>query len=198
MPWIIDYPQVLEQLTRQGLRCNYFNGGAFGFGPDATIHIRGWIGPEDSTIRPAARALARPVNPPYEANLAHMAVRAWQAVVPGLAWLMPLSHWHFELNDGSREWLPGLLESLEIDPAHLVHRNTAAAIEFGNDDADALERTLRTLLEKLLASDFMLAFPRRGILCNVHHHKQLWWVTDNIQLQQQLDAIGPETGCEVL
>ena len=59
MPWIIDYDIVLAQMRQQRLKCLYYNGGAFGFSDPAAVKTVGWIGPEDSTIRPAASGWSR-------------------------------------------------------------------------------------------------------------------------------------------
>jgi hypothetical protein len=38
----------------------------------------------------------------------------------------------------------------------------------------------------LTASDFAIAFPRRAVLCTLHHHKQLWWQTTDTGLADAL------------
>ncbi len=68
VPCIIDYSAVLEQMLLQGMICHYHNSGAFGF-VQASQTIA-WIGPDDPTIRPAARAFAKQDAPPYPATLA--------------------------------------------------------------------------------------------------------------------------------
>jgi hypothetical protein len=187
LPRIIDYEIVLQRLTAEGLKCHYPNGGAFGF--DGGAEVRGWIGPADETIKPAARELARRVDEPYEANLAAAAVRAWQQYLPGDVWVMPAAHWAFELNDGSRGWLPEAVEKLGLDSRLLKDRNSAAAIEFSSAETVALQDFAQRLLERLAQSDFTLAFAGRKTVCTVHHHKQLWWVTADPRLVGGLDGL---------
>src|SRR5947209_3325205 len=139
MPRIVPYETVLPQMQAQGLRCVYHNSGAFGFAdPPGAGNVRGvgWIGPEDPTIRPAARALARQVPPPYERNLTELAARAWREFLPGPAWLMPKSHWAYELDFGSSQWMPDALRKADVDPAVLAPLNNAAAIEFTPDEEE--------------------------------------------------------------
>jgi len=76
-----------------------------------------WVGPDDPTIKPAARPLIRSVREPYEETLAQMASSMWQRLLPGRVWLMPMSHWAYELSHGSREWMPALIENLDLDRA---------------------------------------------------------------------------------
>jgi hypothetical protein len=191
MPWIIDYDVVVEQMRSQALKCNYYNSGAFGFVNTKDVKNLGWIGPEDSTIRPEARALTRPVPPPYEQNLAELATKVWLAHFPGRVWAMPMSHWAYELSYGSRDWMPALIEHLDLDPGLLEGRNNAAAIEFSVHEAHHFKHLVQRLLEMLLGSDFMLAFVGRPILCTLHHHKQLWWSTTDPQVLEVLEkAVG--------
>ncbi|HYE18600.1 MAG TPA: hypothetical protein VEA69_09160 [Tepidisphaeraceae bacterium] len=190
MPWIIDYDVVLETLGRQGLKCNYHNSGAFGFAePAAGLHALGWVGPADESIRPQVRALTRQVPAPHEQTLARLARQAWQAHLPGRAWVMPMSHWHYELNFGARDWMPALIENVQLDPGLLENRNNGAAIEFAPDEADLFEYFTGRLLEMLLGSDFMIAFPGHPALCTVHHHKQLWWQTTDAGIRDALDSL---------
>jgi hypothetical protein len=177
MPWIIDYNMVVEQMRSQKLKCNYYNSGAFAFADPAGARHVGWIGPEDPTLRPAAREAARAVPPPYEENLARLCTQTWQKHFPGRVWAMPMSHWAYELSYGSRDWMPALIEHIDLDPGLLEGRNNAAAIEFSADESHHFEHFTQRLLEMLLGSDFMLAFVGRPILCTLHHHKQLWWST---------------------
>jgi hypothetical protein len=187
MPSIIDYQVVFDRLTAQGLECHYFNGGSFGFG--AAGEVRGWIGPPDGTIRPELGKFTRRVPEPFAATLAQLAVRAWRQVLPGNVWVMPASHWSYELNHGGREWLGGLLGGFGIDFSLLIGRTNAAAIEFLPGEEAGFEDFVRGLLAGLTASDFALAFPGRAAACTVHHHQQLWWVTNVQQLAMRLDGI---------
>jgi hypothetical protein len=177
VPWIIDYETVLHQMKSQDFKCLYYNSGAFGFPETSLTRTLAWSGPEDPTVKPAARELMRAVAPPYESNLAGMAAKLWRQQLPGRAWLMPMSHWSYELSHGSREWMPALIESLDLDPGLLENRNNAAAIEFSTAEAELFTHFVGRLLLMLNNSDFMIAFPGRPTLCTVHHHKQLWWTT---------------------
>ena len=189
MPWIIDYEMVLEQMRKQQFRCHYYNSGAFGFADPARARTIAWIGPDDPSIKPAARSLTRQVPEPYEDTLADMARELWQQHVPGRAWVMPMSHWAYELSHGSRDWMPALIENLDLDPGLLEGRNNAAAIEFGADEGERFEHLIARLLMMLNGSDFMIAFPGHPVLCTLHHHKQLWWSStdeDFIHAAEQL------------
>lgn len=188
MPRIIDYEVVLDRMQREGFRCVYFNSGAFEF-VDANVKTLGWIGPDDPTIREEAKPLLVRVPPPYEANLAEKLVRAWKEILPGEVWVMPLSHWSYELDFGSREWMPAALEEIGIDAKILEPRTNAAAIEFSLEEEVSLKAFAAQLLANLKSSDFALAFPGRSTLCTLHHHKQLWWRTTADNIQRDLDAI---------
>jgi hypothetical protein len=189
VPWIIDYEMVLEQMRSQQFKCHYFNSGAFGFPDPARTQTLAWIGPPDPTIRAAALPLTRPVPAPYESTLAKLACRLWQEHLPGKVWAMPMSHWAFELNHGSREWLPALVEHIDADPGLLEGRNNAAAIEFAPDERQPFEHFVERLLEMLSGSDFTLAFPGRPMLCTLHHHKQLWWTTTDPGLAKAVEEM---------
>src|SRR5438105_4156651 len=117
-------------MRRDGLRCLYHNSGAFGFDTGVTVEATGWVGPVDPTIRPAARPFVRPVAPPYELRLASLTGVAWRDVLAGAAWLMPKSHWAYELEFGSHAWLPGALSRIGIDPSQLAGRNNGSSIAF--------------------------------------------------------------------
>jgi hypothetical protein len=184
MPRMIDYSQVLAHLTADGLECHYFNGGAFGF-PSGAI-IRGWIESPDPTIKPQMRDNLRIVT---SADQSKLATQAWLDLLPGVAWIMPGSHWSFELNDGSRTWLPQLLHEIGIDPQVLIGLTSAAALEFTPTEQPLFEMTLRTLLQNLTASDFSLAFPARKTVCTIHHHHQLWWTTRDPEVISGLDRL---------
>jgi hypothetical protein len=153
------------------------------------IWVRGWIGPPDGTIRPELAKFTRRVPEPSAATLARLAARAWRELLPGNVWVMPGSHWAYELNFGSRDWLAGLLGGCGIDSSLLIGRSNAAAIEFLPGEEAGFEGFVRGLLAGLTASDFALAFPGRAAVCTIHHHKQLWWVTNNQQLAKRLDGI---------
>lgn len=186
MPWIVDYEQVLAQMSGQRLRSLYYNSGAFGFAEGAAVHSVGWMGPEDASLKPEARQLAVKVTPPYEQTLSNLVVRAWQDDLPGKVWLMPKSHWAYELDFGSRDWMPSLLERAGIDAGLLQSRTNASAIEFKLTEIDAFKHVVEGLLRMLLGSDFALAFPGRQVVCTIHHHKQVWWQSTDARLIESL------------
>lgn len=193
MPRIIDYAAVCQTMTDAGFVSLYHNSGAFGFGKAAETSSVGWVGPPDPTIREGARALIRHVPPPFERNLAELAAVAWQEHLPGAAWVLPRSHWAYELDFGSREWMPGLLRSVGLDHEALMTRNDGTAIEFDSVERDAFVRLIEGLLQRLLGSDFALAFPGRPTICTVHHHKQLWWTTTDLRVVDALHQLVPAT-----
>jgi hypothetical protein len=102
---------------------------------------------------------------------------------------MPKSHWHYELHFGNRALLEPLLRQIGIDPAALAERNNGTAIEFSPDEAELLGASVRQLLDGLVGSDFVLAFPDRKTLCTVHHHRQLWWQTADPAVLAALRAL---------
>jgi hypothetical protein len=177
MPTVIDYAKVLEQTERLGFRSLYHNSGAFGFPRDAKVMYAGWMGPPDDTIRPEARSLVQQIDPPYVAHLVDRLINLWETHLPGVIWFTPMSHWSFELDHGSKAWMPDLLRSLHIDPAPLTQLNTAPAIEFLQNEADLVRIFAAGLLENLKGSDFAVLFPDRPVIGNLHHHQQLWWTT---------------------
>ena len=58
--------------------------------------------------------------------------------------------------------------------------------EFGRDEGDAMSLLVENLLTRLSASDFALLFPQCPLLCTIHHHKQLWWVSQSEELLARL------------
>jgi hypothetical protein len=192
VPWIIDYPIVLEQMRATGLRSLYYNGGAFGFGSDTPTRSIGWIGPPDDTIRAEVRPLIRQAPEPFEQNLTSLLVKAWAEILPGRIWVMPGSSWAYELDFGSRQWLPPLLERIGIDPGLLQSRTNAAAIEFSTDEHERLSAFAMRLLEMLQGSDFFIAFPGQKTVAMLHHHKQIWWTSADEAVIESLHALPPE------
>ena len=188
MPSIIDYSAVLSRMTSAGFRCNYHNSGAFGFPAKSPTIIRGWIGPPDLTIKSSLLPFIKSVPPPYESNLAAAAAGAWTKCLPGPVWVMPMSHWHFELHDGSRDWMPSLLKEIGVDPAQLESRADGSAIEFTESESARFTQLLAALLSDLRVSDFSMAFPGHQVVCMVHHHKQLWWTAADVALIDQISA----------
>jgi hypothetical protein len=192
VPWIIDYPIVLDQMRATGLRSLYYNGGAFGFGADRPTRSLGWIGPPDDTIRAEARPLLRQIPEPFEQNLASLLVRAWTEILPGRIWIMPGTSWSYELDFGSRQWLPPLLERIGIDPGLLQSRTNASAIEFSPDQQDRLASFVTRLLEMLQGSDFYFAFPGTRTVGMLHHHKQIWWTSADAAVIGSIESLNTE------
>jgi hypothetical protein len=186
MPVIIDYSRALDHMTSAGYRCNYYNSGAFGF--KQTPLVRGWIGPPDASIRPELLAQVQFAPEPFAENLAGAAVDVWREFLPGAVWVMPMSHWHFELHDGSREWMPEALTEIGVDSKQLEERADGAAIEFAMDEYKLMQKFLESLLKNLRVSDFLISFTNGAALCNIHHNKQLWWTTTDASLIEKLDA----------
>jgi hypothetical protein len=201
VPRIIDYNVVLQQLTDAGWTSLYHNSGAFGFSAAEKDLVRtiAWIGPPDPTIRDAARPYVRQAEAPFAESLSRAAARAWQIIrshtSAETAWILPKSHWHYELQFGSVKWMPDLLQSIGIDASALSDRNNGSAIAFDASEGDLLQRLLQGLLENLSGSDFALMFPARPVVCSVHHHVQLWWQTTDQEIYAMLDRslhVAPE------
>ena len=189
VPSLVEYDVVVERMHSLGMRSLYYNSGAFGPVDSTAAKFVGWLGPDDPSIRPEALAAAHRVSPPYESTLAHLASRAWQQIFRGSAWIMPKSHWAYELDFGSKEWMPTALARLGIDAKNLAPRTNAPAIQFEPGESDLFQQFVQTLLENLRGSDFALAFPDHAVICTIHHHKQLWWVTTNQSYLGQLNTL---------
>ena len=189
MPRVIDYSTVLETLERSGLRCVYPNSGAFGLPPDIANHVIGWAAADDPTIRPEARAALRILPQPASRSLTALLKRAWQEHLPGPLWLMPASHWAYELQFGGGEWLAPLLSELGIDPESLRSRADGSAIGFEFAEADSLLAVVEKVLDRLVASDFTVAFPGRAVVAMLHHHQQIWWQTSEAAIGESIDSL---------
>jgi hypothetical protein len=188
VPTLIDYPTVLQTLERS-LRCVYPNSGAFGIPPGTPNHILGWSASTDPTIRPEMNAALRLIPEPAAHTLAALLTRAWQHHLPGPLWLMPASHWAYELQFGSPDWLPELLNKVNIDPEDLRPRTDGSAIQFDPAEQDTLRPLIETLFSNLIASDFTVAFPNRPIVALLHHHRQIWWQTSDETVWKSLDSM---------
>src|SRR5437773_5545483 len=167
MPRVVDYKTASQQLSDAGWISLYHNSGAFGFPRDAVVHSLGWIGPADATIKAEMRPRVVQVAEPYAQTLARLVQQTWTTHLGGECWLMPKSHWHYELHFGNRELLEPLLGRIGIDPAALAERNDGSAIEFAEGESAALRDAARRLLEELRGSDFLLAFPGRATFCTI-------------------------------
>jgi len=177
MAQVVGYHEVLDKLTRAGLECLYHNSGAFGFGDGTATHSVGWILREDATIRASARELAV-IVPGDESTLAARAVKVWKSVASNSpAWILPKSHWAYELDFGSPVWLAAALTDIGIDAHALAGQNNGSAIAFTPDERTACQKLIEQLLTHLAGSDFALVLGGGAVLCTIHHHKQLWWTT---------------------
>ena len=191
MPTVVDYPVVLADQQRAGLRSLYHNSGAFGFPNGVATKSVGWLGRPDPTLRPAAVPLARVVPPPFARTMAERLVLAWHATMPGDIWLMPKAHWAYELDFGSKDWLPGVLADAGVDAAQLAGRNNGSAVAFGMGEGGAATMLLDCLLRQLTGSDFAAAWPGRRVACTIHSHEQVWWTTDDADVMAGLDRLVP-------
>jgi hypothetical protein len=186
MARIVDYAVTLQTMEKQGFKSLYYNSGAFGFADMRGVTHVGWMTGEDWTLREEMRMLARPVQ-----RLGELARRAWQEYLPGVVWVMPMSHWAYELDFGSQEWMPAALREVGVEPGMLEGRTTGNAIEFEMEEGPAFQGWIEQLLARLKTSDFMLAFPGRPMVCTIHHHHQLWWTGIDGNVLNGLRSIMP-------
>ncbi len=190
MPKINDYPEVLATLTKAGLVCLYYNSGAFGFADGVTTQSAGWLLSDDPTIRQSARDIARVIDSPSEKILAAMAGAVWEDhLAEQSVWVMPKSHWAYELDFGSKTWLPAALAEAGVG-AELAGRGDGAAIEFSPEERGAFQTFVERLLTHLAGSDFMFVFSGATTICSIHHHKQLWWTTRDAVIGAALKSGG--------
>jgi hypothetical protein len=184
MPQIVDYQQVLATLTSRGMRSLYHNSGSFGFA-GADLYC-GWLGPPDGTLKETVRPVSRRVAEPYSKNLTRLLERAWNSLLPGAIWIMPGNHWSYELEHSSHIWMADALHAIDVDPATLAPRNNAAAIDFDPSESSRAMTFVEQLLDHLFSSDFTAAFPVHPAICTIHHHRQLWWRTNDDTLRDRL------------
>ena len=185
MPTIVNYQTVLATLAAAGLTCNYHNSGSFGI-DSTTTHTVGWLAEADATIRPEMLAFAHVVSPPAVANLLDLLREIWLTRLPGELWIMPASHWAFELTYGNAEWLPQRLQSIGVDSTQLQNRNDGSAIAFTANESDRSDELVGDLLTKSRGSDFTAAWPKHGTVAMLHHHTQIWWRTNDKNLAASL------------
>ena len=172
MPWIIDYSLVLDQLRARGLRCLYYNSGAFALlDPSRAVAV------ESTGSRRSAPARVAEV---------------WKRLAPGPLWLMPKTHWQHEIQSREAAWLTATLERIGVDPGLLEHRTSAAAVEFAEVEADAVRRVIAQILLAEPPSEFTIAFPRYALLGTVGTANGLNWQTGDEALAAQLRAIDLE------
>jgi len=168
------------------LRCLYYNSGAFGFERGVETHSVGWICEDDPSLRPEARSLTRQISKPAGPELSRLLAKAATELLPGPVWVMPKSHWAFELDFGGKAWMAAALRELTIDPALLQPLTTGDPIEFSPGEIPHLARFAEQLLTNLAGSDFAVAFPGKPVVCTLHHHKQIWWTTTDLGLLENL------------
>jgi hypothetical protein len=194
VPRIVEYPELLGAMHALQLRSLYYNSGAFGFEPAVDAKSVGWICAEDSSLRPEARQLAQLVPTPAARELPGLLTRAVTELLYGPIWVMPKSHWAFELDFGSKAWMPQALGEVGVDASLLEQRTTGDAIEFGADEVPLLTSFVTQLMTNLTGSDFALAAPGKPIVCTLHHHKQVWWTTTDLALLQSLQQLPGPSG----
>ena len=102
---------------------------------------------------------------------------------------MPKSNWAFELDYGSKAWLPDALVAAGIDSTSLEGRTNAPAIEFLPDEVDRFTPLVQALLANLVASDFALGFPAWPVACMLHHRKHIWWISSEAGLIENLESM---------
>ncbi len=186
---LIDYGEVSATLSAGGYVSLYYNSGAFGFPETATVESVGWILRDDPTLRPAGRALAVEI-PGDETTLVKRAGEIWaDQLQTHTVWLMPKSHWAYELSFASADWLPPALVEAGIHPDDLAGRHDGSAIAFELADRPAFERLVDQLLRGLVGSDFSFIFAAGQTVCTVHHHRQLWWTTTNPAVGDRLRQV---------
>lgn len=189
MPRVVDYDEVLSRLTAEGFDSLYPRSGAFGVPhPDKAVSI-GWLLTHDPTLREMALPLAHYVEPATIESLIERFTTAWISFLPGPIWLMPKSHWAYELQFGSAAWLPEALAAAGVNAASLADRADGSAVEFQSGESQSASLLLATLLANLSASDFLAAFPSRASVCTIHSHRQLWWTTSDFSVASRLASL---------
>jgi hypothetical protein len=183
VPHIVDYGTVLQILTDCGHSCAYHKSGSFA--PQSeSAQIVGWALGDDPTIRADMRSHLQVV--PSLSTLLDRLSKAWTVSLRGEIWIMPASHWAFELTYGNADWLPQSLQAIGIDPQLLAGRNDGTAIAFAPGEADPLRILVSDLLTRSRGSDFTAAWPGHSTVAMLHHHGQIWWRTTDVSLADSL------------
>ena len=190
LPVIVDYPAVSKsEWHRWDCAACTTTAGRLGF--RMALRPRSSDG-SDRTILPyAPRRWLTHVRfaAPYEQTLADLTVRAWEALLPGPAWVMPKSNWAIRVG----LWQQGLdaagAAQLGIDPSVLLHHTNAPAIEFATTEREHFREFHSNASAKPDGQRLRLAWPTHRVTCTLHHHKQLWWVTDQAAILDGLDRV---------
>ncbi len=177
MASVVAYDRAMAELLSRGMVCLYFNSGSFGFEESREVVHAGWLIGDDASLTPRARDAARVIDPPETRRLAQLAGALWRRV-GGPAWLMPGSHWAYELDFATPD-LAGVLEAAGIAPRELdVH--DGRPVQFDPHEAESFEAVVSWLLDSGTTSDYRLALLGPGgvtVSGIIHHHRQLWWTT---------------------
>lgn len=192
MPVIVDYPAVLQTLAGLGLKCLHYNGGVFGWPSGVAVHHAGWILKDDPTLTAEARKIAAVVSPPAITTLSLGLIQVWQQHLSGPMWIMPGSHWAYELTYGGQARLAELLGSVGIDQAELIARTEAAAIAFDTNEAVLAGGFVTNLLKMLNVTDFTAVFPEAETIALLHHHQQVWWTSRSAERIAAIAVWGAE------
>jgi hypothetical protein len=174
---IVPYEEVTATLTAAGMRNVYYNGGSFDFVERVNVFHRGWLIEDDPTLKPAARAFCRFVEPRTVEGIADQAMALWRAAGEPVAWFMPAAHWASQLQHEARPWLGALLEQIGVSPtdvAALADCRTAPAVELAPGDAESLRRVVETVLRHADVSDFVMLWPTRQTKFLLHQHRQVF------------------------
>lgn len=193
MAEVVDYGRVQAELGGKGLRCLYHNSGSWGFGDPTKVRAVGWILADDVTLRPGAREVARVLDGIDE--LVTGVMSTWERV-GGDLWLLPGSHWAYELDFGTPA-MEAVLHRWGVKGAEgLVGRNDGSAVRFGLSggvdgvDEAAAAGILKELLGCGTTSDYQIVFPSLPLTGIAHHHVQVWWQTEDTELAGWLSGFG--------
>jgi hypothetical protein len=179
MPEVLSYQQVETVLRAKSLRCLYFNSGSWGFTEQAGAV--GWLLGDDPTLTPAARKIARVVGPVDQ--LVAAVLEACHRV-GGEIWILPGSHWAYELDFGTPTMLDVLRRADVVGVDGLVGRNDGSAVRFLATEQSQLAGVLRELFSTGTTSDYQLILPEMPVLAILHHHVQVWWQAKDMEFCQ--------------
>lgn len=191
MPVIIDYSIVRQTLQAAGLECLYHNSGSWGYPPPAhstspspspllgkEIFTLGLLLADDPTLRQQARPMAKLIDKPVPASLAYHVLGALAGLSQPL-WLMPGSHWAYELTFGTPPMTDWLEQAGLTDAQQLTARNDGSAVAFSPAEFSKLAGVLSQFWSFRTDSDYRLYAPNGQAIVHVHHHRQAWVLTPN-------------------